>query len=208
MRHGDAWLTVLVALLTLALPCAPASGQSNGQTALFGQIRQLYQQGNYAEALPLAQNYAELLRGQFGGTDARTRIAQRNLIEILESAATLAEAQNATDVSIRLRLQALAVAERAFGAGSLDVASILAVIGQQYWRWINSARTNADSQQVIEQAIGQMLAEVDPALGTKLAEADSQAQHNVESAPEDMLRRALAQNPPPSKTVATHARSR
>ena len=192
MRHGFAWLTVVVALLSLAPPCAPASGQSNDRAAQFRQIRQMYQQGNYSEALPLARTYAELLRAQFGETDVRSQIAQRNLIEILESAAAVAEAQSATDESIRLRLQALAVAERAFSADSLDVASILAVIGQQYQRWINSARTNEDSQQAIEQAIGQMLAKVDPGLGTKLAEADSQTQHDLSSASEAMLRRALA----------------
>ena len=190
MRHGATLLTVLVALLML--PCAPGFGQPSDPVALFREIRQLYQQGNYVEAIPLAQTHAELLRGAFGETDGRTLAAEQNLTEILESAATLAEAQGATDQSIRLRLQALGVAGRVFGAGSLDVASILAVIGQQYQHWFNSAHVNADNQHIIEDAIGQMLAEVDPGLGTKLRDVDAQAQLNLASASEQMLRRALA----------------
>ena len=157
-------------------------GQPSDSAALFREIRQLYQQGKHGEALPLAKTYTDLLCGQFGKTDDRTQVAQRNLIEILESAAALAEAQGAADQSNGLRLQALSVAEQAFGADSLEGASILAVIGQQYQRWINSARVNADNERVIEDAIGQMLAEIDPGLRTKLRDADAEAQSDLASA--------------------------
>ncbi len=192
MRFDSILRTALAALFTLCLLSAPTHSQSKSQIALFQQIRQLYQLGSYDDAIPLAQTYAELARGQFGGADVRTQIAQRNLIEILESAAAVAEAQNAIDESIRLRLRALAVAEQAFGPDSLDVASILAVIGQQYLRWLDSGRPNSDNQRVNEQSIDQMLAEAGPGLGTMLADKNAGDQHDLEAASERMLRRALA----------------
>ena len=191
MRHGYALVTVLVALLC-QMPAAPAFGQPRDSAALFREIRQLYQQGNYGEALPFAQTYTDLLRCQVGEADDRTQVAQKNLIEILESAAALAEAQGATDRSIGIRLQALSVAEQAFGADGLKGASILAVIGQQYQRWINSEPVNADSQHVIDDAIGRMLAEIYPTLGTRPGDADARAQSDLASASEQMLRKALA----------------
>ena len=77
---GVRWLqcrvAVIALLATLVLGIGTVGAQAQGAddlAALHGQVSQLYSQGKYAEALPIAERYVALARQRHG--DAHTEFA-------------------------------------------------------------------------------------------------------------------------------------
>ena len=103
-------------LLFAALLSTEAMAQSSDLAALNAEVSNLYQQGRYGEAIPIAQRalaMAEKLRGR-GQLDLVT--AATNLALLYQAAGSYAKAEP-------LLKRALATAERSLGSSDPNVGS-------------------------------------------------------------------------------------
>jgi tetratricopeptide (TPR) repeat protein/CHAT domain-containing protein len=97
---------------------AVAQPSSNDLAALDRQIMQLYQSGNYAEALPLAKHAVALTEKAYGPNHPNVATALNNLASLYGTQGRYAEAEP-------LYKRALAVREKALGPAHLAVAHSL-----------------------------------------------------------------------------------
>jgi tetratricopeptide (TPR) repeat protein len=111
---------------------APPPVHKSEDADVLQDIRRLYQDGDYASAIPLAQRYADLVRDRYGENSPKLGIAFANLAELQDSQALLLEATGKLAEATRFRLDAVAVRERAFGADHPEVAASLTTLGALY----------------------------------------------------------------------------
>jgi len=175
--------------LAIASGCAAAwAGQATrpnaGAGGLGARVKQLYKQGKYAEALPLAAQalkLAELARPQ---DPAALNIALANLAEVDDVLGHYAEAEP-------LYLRALSIDEKQLGPYDPDVASDLDSLGRLYER----EHRYADARPLFDRAlaIDEKAKDVDPGdLAALLSDAAALSEDEGDYArAEELYRRAL-----------------
>ncbi len=115
LKHPD------MARVEKALAKAPPSAQAKAAddvADLNKQVRQLYDQGKFAEALPLAGQYAAAAKARYGEAAPNYATALAWQAELLKDMNRLAEAEP-------LYRRALAIYEDTFGPDHSDVATVL-----------------------------------------------------------------------------------
>lgn len=95
-------------------------------------VRNRYQQGDYASAIPLAQRYLSGVRAQYGQDHVKSVNAQKNLAELQESRALVLEAMGRLPEATQSRLDALAVREQLPSQNQAEIAASLSVLGASY----------------------------------------------------------------------------
>src|SRR5262249_28723492 len=94
-------------LLTVAL--CPAQSQIDPEPkALNAQVIELHRAGRFAEAIPLAERYAEAMKARHGVDRPEYATALNNLAQLLQETNRLADAEP-------LMRRALAINEKSFG---------------------------------------------------------------------------------------------
>lgn len=83
--------------------------------ALNQQVQVLYQAGKYAEAIPLAERYAERTKARYGASAAQYATAISNLAQLLQTTNRLTEAE-------RLFRSAIVIDEKALGSNHPTLA--------------------------------------------------------------------------------------
>jgi tetratricopeptide (TPR) repeat protein len=111
-RSCVACFTVLLIALLWA-PLLPA--QEAHWNELNSQVTQLYQQGKYAEAIPIAAEALKEAEAEYGADDARVATLLNNLAELYDTEGKYAEAEP-------LFQRALGIDEKVLGPDHLDVA--------------------------------------------------------------------------------------
>jgi CHAT domain-containing protein/tetratricopeptide (TPR) repeat protein len=113
-------LLVLAGALALYAAGALASGPTMAQTqaeleALNRRALELSKAGKYAEAIPLAERFANAVSAKYGPDSSQHGTALNNLAQLLQDTNRLAEAEP-------LMRRALAIAEKSYGPAHPDVA--------------------------------------------------------------------------------------
>ncbi len=112
------WLACALALFFAApFPCARAQTPDEAE-ALDQQVNDLYAAGRYAEAIPLAERYVELMRARVGETHEDYAAALSNLAHSLQGADRVAEAEP-------VFRKAIAAGEASLGPNHSDLATDL-----------------------------------------------------------------------------------
>jgi tetratricopeptide (TPR) repeat protein len=93
--------------------------------ALGDRVRQLYEQGNYAAAIPIAEQYVDLALRNYGDKDTEYGTAIAWLADVYKAQGRYAEAEP-------LYKRALAIAEKALGPNAIDAAIILSNLAALY----------------------------------------------------------------------------
>ena len=112
----DAKKVVGLLLVALALE-VPVAAQKARWNELNAQGKQLYEQGKYAEAIPLAQESIRVAEATFGSE-------HRNVAASLDNLAGLYEKQGRYADAEPLYKRALAIDEKALGPNHPDVAEV------------------------------------------------------------------------------------
>ena len=111
-------LPVLFAI-ALSPPSTFAQAPGDGEIAALKQHGfELFQAGKYADALPVAKRYAELIEGRYGSAHAEYATALYYIAEVLRASNRLTDAEP-------LYLQALAIAEKSLGDEDPKLAEVL-----------------------------------------------------------------------------------
>ena len=99
---------------------AQASGGSKPMNppASCRRFNQLYQAGKYAEAIPIAERYVQVIEARHGTEGPEYALALNNLAQLLQATNRLAEAEP-------LMRRALAIDEKSFGPEHPNVATSL-----------------------------------------------------------------------------------
>jgi hypothetical protein len=126
--HTRALLISMIAIVGFGCHSVQADDLDNALV----EIRDHYQHGDYATAIPLAQRYAEAVHARYGNTHPKTMSAIQNVAELEDSQAFVLEASGHLPEAVRLRLDALAVRERIFGPDHAEVASSLSAIAAEF----------------------------------------------------------------------------
>jgi tetratricopeptide (TPR) repeat protein len=106
---GRATAVFSIVILSLGLICcSTAPAQSDDLDALYKRVTELYQAGKYAEAVPLAERYAEATKTRYGSEAPQYATALNNLAQLLKDANRPAEAEP-------LFRRALAIDEKSLG---------------------------------------------------------------------------------------------
>src|ERR1039458_2286476 len=109
-------VTVCGILFLTALLCAPpVSAQESRWSELNTQVLDLYKQGKYAEALPIAAEAVKVAEAAFGPDDLRIASALNNLAQLYYKEGKYAEVEP-------LNQRALHIREKALGPEHPDVA--------------------------------------------------------------------------------------
>ncbi len=88
--------SALATAMTVATLLTPTSARAQSEAelkALNEQVVQLYQAGKYAEAIPLAERYAEAMNARRGPDSPEYATALNNLAQLLQATNRLAEAE-------------------------------------------------------------------------------------------------------------------
>src|SRR5437016_140612 len=119
MRASRVALVALLPSLFLMVPPVTVCAQTDGNLEAFNrQVEQLYQAGNYAEAVPVAERYVALAKAQYGDDHTEFATAISWLGFIYRAQGRYAEAEP-------LHKHALAIQEKALGPDHADVAASL-----------------------------------------------------------------------------------
>ena len=94
---------------------AQAQEQPPELEAIYKRGQELYQAGKYAEAVPIAEHYAQLIEARHGTDSPEHALALNNLAHLLQATNRLAEAEP-------LMRRALAIDEKSFGPDHPNVA--------------------------------------------------------------------------------------
>jgi CHAT domain-containing protein/Tfp pilus assembly protein PilF len=139
------WYGVGLVLL-VALERVPVAGVTEGWTMevkqLNKQVEQLYSQGRYADAIPLAQR-ALAIRDKTAEEDSDTADSLNNLALLYHSTGTYDEAEP-------LYQWALAIRMRVFGPDALEVAESLGNLGELYRAMGNYTEAKVRLQRAVE----------------------------------------------------------
>jgi tetratricopeptide (TPR) repeat protein len=113
-------------LLLIAFLCAPSlPAQESRWKELNTQVAQLYQQGKYAEALPIAAESLKVAEAAFGPDDARVAVALSYFALLYDHQGKYAEAEPLYQFALRIR-------EKALGPDHPDVATTLNRLAELY----------------------------------------------------------------------------
>jgi tetratricopeptide (TPR) repeat protein len=113
-------------LLLIALLCAlPSSAQESSWKELNAQVVELYQQGKYAQAVPIAKEAVKVAEATFGPDDARVATALNNLALLYDELGRYAEAEPLFRRALRIR-------EKVLGPDHPDVAQVLNNLAELY----------------------------------------------------------------------------
>ncbi|HYA97151.1 MAG TPA: CHAT domain-containing tetratricopeptide repeat protein, partial [Methylomirabilota bacterium] len=116
----------LPAVLALAASlAAPLSAQEDRWNELNARFLQLYRQGGYAEAVPVAQEALRVAEATFGPEHSRTATSLNNLAALYAAQGRYAEAEP-------LYNRALAIKEKALGPDHRDVAMAMNNLAELY----------------------------------------------------------------------------
>jgi CHAT domain-containing protein/Tfp pilus assembly protein PilF len=113
------------ALLAACLCALSAFAEQTPVDQLNAQVAELYRQGKYAEALPIAAEALQVAQASFGPGDSRVAITFNNLAEIYEELGRFAEAEPMFQSAIRIN-------EVALGPDHPDLASELGNLATLY----------------------------------------------------------------------------
>src|SRR5689334_626121 len=132
MRFWSKKFCRIVMVIVLALVCASnAVAQKKDElaraTALNQQVLQLYRQGRYADAIPLARQVLAIREKEFG-TD------HPSVANILSNLAVLYDGQGRYAEAEPLYKRSLTINEKALGPDHPDVATSLNYLGLLYYR--------------------------------------------------------------------------
>ena len=113
-------------LLIVGLMPSPASAQSDKSDsqlkAINERVLELYRTGKFAEAIPLAERYADAVKARHGARHAEYATSLHNLAHLLMAANRSSEAEP-------LMRQALGIYEKALGTDHPSVAVTLKSLG-------------------------------------------------------------------------------
>jgi len=177
------WLRVCV-FFTLAASW-PLPAQEVRWNELNVQVDHLYQQGKYAEAIPLAQESQRIAEAAFGSEHPNTAKSVNNLAELYYYQGRYAEAEP-------LFQRALAIKEKALGPDHPDVATSLnnlALLYKEQGRYAAAEPLFERALNIDEKALGQAHPNVATDLNNLAVLYDEQGRH---AAAEPLYRRALA----------------
>jgi len=107
-----------VAFLLVAFLCLPCAAQKKRWKQLNDQVKQLYAQGHYAEAIPIAEEAVRAAEAAFGPEHPHLATVLNNLAELYRAQGKYAEAEP-------LYQRALRIYEKALGPEHADVAAPL-----------------------------------------------------------------------------------
>jgi tetratricopeptide (TPR) repeat protein len=119
---------VVIALLTLVVSKLPNEARAQGPdelASLRAQVSQLFSQGKYAEAVPIAEQYVALARQKYGDNHAEYAAAISWLANVYQAQGRYAEAEP-------LYKRALAIHEKALGPDHPDVGTALNNLAELY----------------------------------------------------------------------------
>ena len=118
-------VAMCAALLAACLCALSAFAEQTQVDQLNAQVAELYRQGKYAEALPIAAEALQVAQASFGPGDSRVAITFNNLAEIYEELGRFAEAEPMFQSAIRIN-------EVALGPDHPDLASELGNLATLY----------------------------------------------------------------------------
>jgi len=118
-------VTVSFVGFLLAVPHAGFAQGLAEAAALNQQVVQLYNQGRYSEAMPLAQRALAILEKALGPNHPSVAVSLNNLAELYQAEGRYAEAEP-------LYKRSLAIREKALGPVHPDVAASLGNLAQLY----------------------------------------------------------------------------
>ena len=128
-----AWVLLVAGIATAGSACAqsdrppifdyvpgggPRAKSDADAASLLAQVNQLYQEGKYAEATPLAERYAKVIQTRHGTESTEYALALNNLALLLQSMNRPADAE-------LLYRRALTIDERSSGPEHTNVAVTL-----------------------------------------------------------------------------------
>jgi tetratricopeptide (TPR) repeat protein len=116
-------LILLAALLAITASRQARTQGANDLDALNKEVVALYGQGKYAEAMPIAEQYADAVKARFGGDHPQNAVALDLLAQLLWTNNRLAEAEP-------VYRRALAIDENIFGSENPKVAFRLIRLAQ------------------------------------------------------------------------------
>jgi CHAT domain-containing protein/tetratricopeptide (TPR) repeat protein len=118
VRRAVAKVLVMAMLIVIASP-GGLRAQSDADIAALKQHGfELYQAGKYAEALPVAKQYAEFIKGRYGAAHSEYATALFYIAEVLRASSRLTEAE-------LLYRQALSIGEKSLGADDPKLTGVL-----------------------------------------------------------------------------------
>ena len=141
----------LVLLLVVIVAGSPVRAQDAEAEALNARVIELYNAGKYAEAIPLAERYAEAMNVAHGEAAPEYATALNNLAELLKATNRLAEAEP-------LMRRALAIDEASLGADHPNVAirlNNLALLAENQGNWPEALSWHRRAEPILTAAAGQ-----------------------------------------------------
>jgi CHAT domain-containing protein/Tfp pilus assembly protein PilF len=177
---------VLLLILSLVLLTAlPLSAQQERWQQLTDQVKMLFQQGKYAEAVPIAQEATRVAEAAFGPDDSHVATSLNNLAALYQQEGKYAEAEPSLQ-------RALAINERVLGPEHPGVAislSNLAELYQAQGKYAQAEPLFRRALAIHEKALGPEHPRVAISLSNLAELYDDQGRY-VEAEP--LLQRALA----------------
>jgi tetratricopeptide (TPR) repeat protein len=175
---------ICILLLSLAI-ARPLKAQEARWKELNAQVEQLYQQGKYAEAIPLAQESVHVAEATFGPEHPNVATSFNNLAALYLRQGRYAEAEP-------LFKRALAIREKALGPGHPDVATSLNNLAGLYddqGRYADAEPLFKRALAIREKAVGSDHLDVAESLNNLAALYDDQGRY---ADAEPLYKRALA----------------
>jgi CHAT domain-containing protein/Tfp pilus assembly protein PilF len=137
-------------LLLMVLGAGPLAAQQERWQQLSEQVEQLYAQGRYAEAVPLAQEALRMAEATFGSNDPNVALSLLSLGTLYKQEANYAQAES-------LDRRALSIYENALGPEHPGVAVALNNLGALYWqqgRYAEAELSMKRAAGILEKALG------------------------------------------------------
>jgi tetratricopeptide (TPR) repeat protein len=176
---------VVAFFLLQCICCMAASGQEAEWKELTEQVEDLYQQGRYGEAIPIAEEAVRVAKTTFGNEDPNLAISLNDLAELYE-------AQGPYEKAEPLFEQALAIREKKSGPNDPDVAQTLndlAVLYDREGRYLEAEQFLQKALTIRQKTLGP----TDPYVALSLTDlAGLYAQQNLNVKAEQLLKQARA----------------
>ena len=131
-----------IASLLLASLAIHLSAQQEDWQSVSARVASLYQQGQYSQALPLAQQALQIAQANWGPEHANVAASLHNLGDVERALGKYAEAESAY-------LQELAICKKLFGAESAPVANALNLLVVLYQDQNDYAKSEPYCQQAL-----------------------------------------------------------
>jgi CHAT domain-containing protein/tetratricopeptide (TPR) repeat protein len=184
--NSSAAVGVALIIFATTFHWAPvACAQSDNPDALYNSVGELYRTGKYAEAVPLAERYAEMMKSQYGTEAPQFATAINNLAQLYQNQGRYAEAEP-------LMKRALTITEKALGADHLEVGTDLNNLAHLYAAqglYAEAEPLNQRALKITEKALGPDHSDVGTRLNN-LAQVYQNQGRYAEAEP--LMKRALA----------------